>query len=76
MMVALYGVLLAVGLVLLAVTAVRVLAGGLAGPEPTTAPRPGRGGAGLRVLDERYAAGELSTEEYQRRRRVLEGADR
>lgn len=76
MMVVLYGALLAVGLVLLAVTAVRVLAGGLAGPERTTTARPGGGGAGLRVLDERYAAGELSTEEYRRRRRVLEGADR
>ncbi|WP_224280482.1 hypothetical protein [Nocardioides lacusdianchii] len=66
----LYGVLLVLGVVLLAVTAVRVLAGGL----ETDSGRPGRpsGTGGARqILEKRYAAGELSTEEYQHRSRVL-----
>ena len=64
--------LLVVGLVLLGYTVVRALVGGLAD---------GFGGADLRapssrprareVLDERYAAGELSTQEYEERRAVL-----
>ena len=67
----LYGALLVLGVVLLVVTAVRVLVGGL----ETGSGRPGRpsgttGGA-RRILEERYAAGELSAEEYQRRLRVL-----
>lgn len=65
-----YGVLLVLGVVLLAVTAVRVLAGGL----ETDSGRPGRpsGTGGARqILEKRYAAGELSTEEYQHRSRVL-----
>lgn len=77
MMVVVYAVLLVVGLALLVTTVVRVLAGGLATPGTGPAvPRSGRGGAGRRVLDERYAAGELSTEQYQHRRRILEGGDR
>ncbi|GAA1451106.1 hypothetical protein GCM10009641_84930 [Mycobacterium cookii] len=66
-----YGVLLVLGVVLLAVTAVRMLAGGL----HTGSGRPGRpsGTGGARqILEKRYAAGELSTEEYQHRSRVLE----
>ncbi|WP_299932620.1 hypothetical protein [uncultured Nocardioides sp.] len=65
-----YGVLLVLGVALLAVTAVRVLAGGL----ETDSGRPGRpsGTGGARqILEKRYAAGELSTEEYQHRSRVL-----
>ena len=64
--------LLVVGLVLLGYTVARVLVAGLAD---------GSGGADLRtpssrprargVLDERYAAGELSTQEYEERRAVL-----
>ncbi|MGC5583153.1 hypothetical protein [Ornithinimicrobium sp. W1665] len=64
--------LLVVGLVLLGYTVVRVLLGGLAD---------GSGGADLRapsswpraqqVLDERYSAGVLSTQEYEHRRGVL-----
>lgn len=77
MMVVVYAVLLVVGLALLVTTAVRVLAGGLVTPGiGPAAPRSGRGEAGRRVLDERYAAGELSTEQYQHRRRILEGGDR
>ena len=65
-----YGVLLVLGVVLLVVTAVRVLVGGL----ETGSGRPGRAsgtGGARRILEERYAAGELSVEEYQHRLRVL-----
>lgn len=66
-----YGALLLVGLVLLTVTAVRVLVGGLdaGGDRPATPPQTSNA---RRILEERYAAGELSTEEYQHRLRVLE----
>ncbi|MDP3968839.1 MAG: SHOCT domain-containing protein [Nocardioides sp.] len=65
-----YGALLVLGVMLLVVTLVRVLVGGL---EPGSG-RPGRpsGTGGARqILEERYAAGELSAEEYQHRLRVL-----
>ena len=66
----LYVVLLVLGVVLLVVTAVRVLVGGLetgsARPD-----RPSGTGDARGILEERYAAGELSTEEYQHRLRVL-----
>lgn len=66
-----YGVLLVLGVVLLVVTAVRVLVGGLAtGPRP--AGRPSGTGGARQILDERYAAGELSAEDYEHRVRVLE----
>lgn len=68
-----YGALLLAGVVLLVVTTLRVLVAGIdhgperAGPEAGPSGSPAR-----RILDERYAAGELSTEEYQHRRRTLE----
>ena len=65
-----YAVLLVLGIVLLIVTAVRVRAGGL----ETSGRRvglPSKPGA-RQILDERYAVGELSTEEYQHRLHVLE----
>lgn len=71
-MMILYGVLLVVGVTLLVVTLVRVLAGGVA--DSSAAPS-GSDGSARRVLDERYAAGELSTEDYQHRRRILEGEE-
>jgi putative membrane protein len=65
----LFGGLLVLGVVLLVVTAVRVLVGGLEGSDQG---RLSSEAAGARkILDERYAAGELSTEEYEHRRRVL-----
>jgi putative membrane protein len=72
----LYAALLVVGVVLLGVTVVRVLAGGVvdAAAGPPLAPSDADGSA-RRILDERYAAGELSTEEYRQRRRVLEGGE-
>lgn len=67
----LFMALLLGGLVLLVVLLVRVLAGGTGG-----GPASG-GGAGQRrarqILAERYARGEISTEEYQARLRALEG---
>ena len=75
-MTVLYAALLVVGVTLLVITAVRVLAGGIAdSSDRTSVAHPGSGGPALLILDERYAAGELSTKEYQHRRRVLEGGD-
>ncbi|MDO8144889.1 MULTISPECIES: SHOCT domain-containing protein [unclassified Isoptericola] len=76
----LYLALLVLGATLLGVTAVRVLVGGLRPPHrarpddtPAAPARPRAATSTAReILDERYAAGELSTEEYDHRRRVLE----
>jgi putative membrane protein len=66
--------LLIIGIVVLVVVLVRVLAGGTAGGPATPAGggRPDRHRA-QEILAERYARGEISTEEYQERLRVLEG---
>ncbi len=72
----LYAVLLVVGVTLLVVTVVRVLVGGIAGSsDRASVAQPAATGSARRILDERYAAGELSTEDYQHRRRVLEEGD-
>lgn len=77
MTVVLYAALVAVGVTLLAITAIRALVGGIAdSPGPATSPRPASGGVAQQILEERYAAGELSSEEYQHRLRVLQGGDR
>lgn len=68
----LYAALLLAGLTLLVFTVLRVLIGGLADSSGRTVGHPGPGGSARAILDERYAAGELSHEEYQRRRHVLE----
>ena len=68
-----FGALLLAGLTLLVVTAVRVLVGGVAGTPKRTAAEHDSHGSARRVLDERYAAGELSTEEYRHRLRIMEG---
>lgn len=64
--------LLVVGLALLVVVAVRVLGGGVRarGDGPGDALGAG-GGRAREVLDERYARGELSTQEYEERLRGL-----
>ncbi len=66
----LFGALVAVGIVLLIVLLVRFLGGGVT--------RDGRGeqdargpGSARQLLDERYARGDLTTEEYRERIRVL-----
>lgn len=69
-----FGLLLLVGLVLLIVVAVRVIGGGIRRDDS-----PVRGGSGRtgersparQRLDERYASGELTTEEYRERVREL-----
>jgi len=66
-----FGVLLVLGVVLLVVTAARVLVGGLISGSGRGGDPSETGGA-RQILQERYAAGELSTEEYQHRLRVLE----
>ncbi len=79
--------LLVGGIALLAYTLVRVLAGGLVPRPGWSAPwgrargdqthdsSPGERSRARRILDERYAAGELSTEEYEHRRAVLTGRE-
>lgn len=69
----LYGVLLVVGVVLLVVTVMRVLLGGLDdGRERPGRPASSNDVSAREILDQRYAAGQLSTEEYRNRLRVLE----
>lgn len=60
-----FGALIMLGVVLLLVLAVRAIGGGVTSGAPSG---PGRA---KEVLDERYARGELTTEEYQERLRVL-----
>ncbi len=68
----LYGVLMLIGVALLAITAARILVGGLdADADRTGRPTGARGVGARQILDERYAAGQLTTEEYQQRSRVL-----
>lgn len=77
MTIVLYAALLVVGVTLLAITAIRALIGGIAGsPGAATSGRPAANRSAQQILEERYAAGELSTEEYQHRLRVLQGGDR
>ena len=72
----LFGLLIIVGVALLVVVVVRAVGGGITrdGPAaPGSGPSAGSASsAARRVLDERYARGELSTEEYQERIRTLE----
>jgi putative membrane protein len=73
----LYAALLVVGVALLAITLVRVLIGGIAdSPTPGTSARPTSSRSAQQILEARYAAGELSTDEFQHRLRVLQGGDR
>lgn len=69
----LFGLLMLAGVVALVVVGVRAARGGIGGSSsgPTTAER----SAGVRqILEQRYARGELSTEEYHERREYLEGS--
>jgi putative membrane protein len=77
MIIVLYAALLVVGVTLLGITAVRVVVGGIAGsPGPAASVPPAASRSALQILEQRYAAGELSTEEFQHRLRVLRGGDR
>ena len=71
MILVIYGVLLAVGILLLGVTTVRVLVGGLTDAREQASGSDGT--SARRILKERYAADEVSTEEYEHRLRVLKG---
>lgn len=66
----LFWLLLIVGVVVLLVLAVRVFGGGLTDRAGGAAPSHGPSRA-QEILDERYARGELTTEEYRERLRVL-----
>ncbi len=73
-----YGLLVTIGLVVLVVLAVRGVSSGIGGRSADqTGARagvvdPGRGRA-RDILDERYARGELSTQEYEEQLRILAG---
>ena len=69
----LFWLLLITGVVLLAVVGVRALGGGVTRGDGGDGRAPGEQGRARQVLDERYARGEISTEEYQERLRVLGG---
>ena len=77
MTIVLYAALLVVGVTLLALTAIRVLVGGGIADSPGAAASARRtdSRSARQILEERYAAGELSTDEFQRRLRVLQGGD-
>lgn len=69
-----FGALVLVGVVLLVFLAVRAIGGGMSSRPSTPGPMdgaPSGPGRAREVLDERYARGELTTEEYQERLRVL-----
>lgn len=74
----LFGVLLVVGVVVLIVVLVRILGGGLrregsssgGAASSSSADGPVRA---RQILAERYARGEIDTDEYQTRMRTLEG---
>jgi putative membrane protein len=61
-------VLVVVGLLVIAYVAMRLVQSGQ-GASPTGSDP--SGSAARRILDERYARGEIDTEEYQRRRDLL-----
>lgn len=65
----LFGLLVVVGLVFLGLALIRGLSGRT---RPATQPAPPRA-TGRQILDERYARGEVTTEEYQERLRGLQG---
>lgn len=67
----LFWLLLVVGVALLVVVAVRAVGGGVTRDGEGRAP--GERNRARQVLDERYARGEITTEEYRERLRVLGG---
>lgn len=71
-----FWLLLIAGGVTLAVVLVKAFTRNAGGNAPTDGQGPPRTGGGparaKEILEERYARGEISTEEYQERRRILE----
>lgn len=68
----LFGLLMLAGVVALVMVGVRVARGGIGGG-PTRSTRADRSAGARQILEERYARGELSTEEYRERRENLGG---
>lgn len=73
----LFSLILVVGAVLLIVVAVRVIGGGFTMRSDSGSPGPDReptrpsSSRAQEILDERYASGDLSTEEYRERTQAL-----
>lgn len=68
----LFGLLMLAGIIALVVLGVRAARGGIGGG--TGAIKGGTGSSGARqILEERYARGEISSEEYRERREHLDG---
>lgn len=66
-----FALLLVIGVVLVVVVVVRAARGGI-GDKVTRQADAGRSGGARAILEERYARGEISTEEYRERRGELE----
>ncbi len=68
----LWGLILLIGIALVVLVAVRLFTGGgsSGGPPGPAGPYPGRSRA-RQILDERFARGELSAEQYREQVRVL-----
>ena len=73
----LFGLVTLVGVVLLGILAIRLFGGGLGPNRPAASEAAGitgpRRDPALAILDQRYARGEIDTEEYQERVRQLGG---
>jgi putative membrane protein len=69
----LFWLLLILGVALLGVVAVRVVRGGVTRSDGGDGRMPQGRNSARQLLDERYARGEITTEEYQERLRVLGG---
>lgn len=69
----LFWLLVLAGLIFLVVLAVRLIAGGVSRSDggPSAAAQPPARNRARELLDERYARGELTTEEYRERLQVL-----
>ena len=64
------GALIVIGVIILVIVVVRLATNRTS--SPPTSPTPGAGSSDVgRILDERYARGELTTEEYRQRKSVL-----
>jgi putative membrane protein len=62
-----FGALIVLGIVLIGVVVVRAIGGGLSGQGSAGADHRTKNGHAHAMLDERYARGELTTEEYLQR---------
>jgi putative membrane protein len=73
----LWGLLLIIGIVLLVLLAVRVTVGGIrsgygtGGTDGPGGPPPGGEGRAREILDERFAKGELTADQYREQLKVL-----